>query len=739
MPSPLKLHITEMSCAACVGRVEKAALKVPGVAVAQVNLTTEQMTVELAKGHKPAAVIPSLLAALADAGYPASVLADDAALPSEAPVAPALLWLGLALSLPLTLPMVGMLWGAHWMLPAWVQFALATPVQVLLGARFYKGAWSVLKHGSANMDVLVALGTSAAYGLSLVQWARGEGPHALAFEASAMVITLVWLGKWLEGVTKRRTTDALRALQDLRPVTARVRTPEGDEREVPLEQVRVGDLVVVRPGERVAVDGVVVEGASQVDEALITGESLPQARHPGDTVVGGAINGEGALLLRTTAIGAESTLARIVRLVESAQSRKAPIQHLVDQVAAVFVPVVVGLSLITLLAWGLMGHSDTPWATGLMHAVAVLVIACPCALGLATPAALMVGMGAAAKHGILIRDAETLERAHQVKAVAFDKTGTLTEGRPQVMHAEGFGLAREQVLALAAALQAHSLHPLAKAVTQAWASAQTPPADGACPLPPAAAQQAQAHAGLGVSGLIAGARVLLGSERWMHTLGVSLQAGQGAAQAEQAQGRTVSWLARERVGAAPELLGLISFGDTLKADAAQAITRLHAMGLHTLLLSGDNAGAANAVAQQLGMSDMRAQVLPQDKVQAVAELRQRLGGAVAMVGDGINDAPALAAADIGIAMGSGTDVAMQAAGITLMQSHPARVADALDIAVRTSAKIRQNLFWAFAYNVVGIPLAALGLLHPMFAGAAMALSSVFVIGNALRLGRWRPQ
>ncbi|MDZ7811604.1 MAG: cation-translocating P-type ATPase [Ideonella sp.] len=514
MPSPLKLHITEMSCAACVGRVERAALKVPGVAVAQVNLTTEQMTVEVTQGYKPAAVVPTLLAALADAGYPASVLADDAALPADAPVAPALLWLGLALSLPLTLPMVGMLWGAHWMLPAWVQFALATPVQVLLGARFYKGAWSALKHGSANMDVLVALGTSAAYGLSLVQWARGEGPHALAFEASAMVITLVWLGKWLEGVAKRRTTDALRALQDLRPVTARVRTPEGDEREVPLEQVRVGDLVVVRPGERVAVDGVVVEGASQVDEALITGESLPQARHPGDAVVGGAINGEGALLLRTTAIGAESTLARIVRLVESAQSRKAPIQQLVDRVAAVFVPVVVGMALITLLAWGWLGSGPAPWATALLHAVTVLVIACPCALGLATPAALMVGMGAAAKHGILIRDAEALERAHEVKAVAFDKTGTLTEGRPQVMHAEGFGLPREQVLSLAAALQAHSLHPLAKAVTNAWAQAQAQ-ADSphqTCPLPPAAAQQAQAHAGFGVSGVIDGQRVLLGSE-----------------------------------------------------------------------------------------------------------------------------------------------------------------------------------------------------------------------------------
>ena len=718
-----QLRIEGMTCASCVTRVEKALRKVPGVTAATVNLATETATVAtrgLADGVAP------LLAALAKAGYPAQPVQDaQAAAPAAGePAWP--LWVAGALSLPLVLPMVAMLWGGHWMLPAWLQFLLATPVQFGFGWRFYRAGWKALRAGSGNMDLLVALGTSAAYGLSLYEWLRpgaGAMPH-LYFEAAAVVITLVMLGKWLEARAKRQTTAAIRALQALRPETARVRR-DGVDVDLPLSLVRVGDLVVVRPGERLPVDGEVVEGASEVDESLITGESLPVARHAGDRVTGGAVNGSGLLLLRTRAVGAESTLARIVRLVESAQAKKAPIQRLVDRVSAVFVPVVIGLALLTGLGWGLVAGQ---WQQGLLNAVAVLVIACPCALGLATPAAIMAGTGVAARRGILIQDAQALELAHRIGVVAFDKTGTLTEGRPRVVAVQPVDGDEAALLRQAAALQAGSEHPLAKAVVQAAR-------DQGLAVP--AASELRAVAGRGIEGRIDGGRLHLGSARWMDELGVDRAALETAAQALQGEGRTVSWLALQADAAPARLLGLLAFGDTVKPTAAEAVRRLHALGVRTVLVSGDNRGSAQAVAAQLGIDDVRAEVLPADKAAVVAALHGR-AEVVAMVGDGINDAPALAAADVGIAMATGTDVAMHAAGVTLMRGDPALVAEAIGLSRATTAKIRQNLFWAFGYNVIGIPLAAFGLLNPVLAGAAMAFSSVSVVGNALllqRLGR----
>ena len=716
---PVTLQIEGMTCASCAGRVEKALARVPGVLGAQVNLATETARVTRVTGPDAA---QALIEAVERAGYHARLPEESTAPPPPAgPPWPLLA--AAALALPLVLPMLALPFGVHWMLPAWLQCLLATPVQFVFGARFYRAGWHALRAGAGNMDLLVALGTSAAYGLSLCLWASaapGTTPH-LYFEASAVVITLVMLGKWLEARAKRQTTDAIRALQALRPETARVRR-DGSDVELPIAQVRVGDAVVVRPGERVPVDGEVLEGHSQVDESLITGESLPVPRGPGERVTGGAINGEGLLLLRTLAVGAESTLARIVRLVESAQAKKAPIQRLVDQVSAVFVPVVLGLALLTLLAWGLGAGA---WEQGVLNAVAVLVIACPCALGLATPTAIMAGTGVAARQGILIQDALALEVAHRISVVAFDKTGTLTEGRPRLLAAVPADGDETALLADAAALQRGSEHPLGRAVL---AAAQDRG------LAPAAADELRAVPGQGVAARVGGEQLRLGQGRWMAELGVDLAPLQAQADALQAEGRTVSWLAS--LTPAPHLRGLLAFGDTPKHSAAAAVARLHALQVATVLVSGDNRGSATAVARQLGIDEVHAEVLPQHKAELVQQLRAG-GRVVAMVGDGINDAPALAAADVGIAMSGGTDVAMQAAGITLMRGDPALVADAIDLSRRTTAKIRQNLFWAFAYNVVGLPLAAFGLLNPVIAGAAMAFSSVSVVGNALLLRRWR--
>ncbi|WP_236172558.1 heavy metal translocating P-type ATPase [Pseudomonas pseudonitroreducens] len=720
----LELAIEGMTCASCVGRVERALAKVPGVRTASVNLASERAHVELLGAVEAA----TLIAAVDKAGYKARPLEPDQPTvdPAVARLARERWWLAAAilLSLPLVLPMVGDWFGQHWMLPAWVQFVLATPVQFIIGARFYVSAYKAVRARSGNMDLLVALGTSAGYGLSLYLWyaaAPGQMPH-LYFEASAVVITLILLGKYLESRAKRQTAAAIRALEALRPERA-TRVRDGIEEDVAIAELRLGDEVLVRPGERFPVDGEVLAGQSHADEALITGESLPVPKDIGDPVTGGAINGEGVLRVKTTALGGETVLARIIRLVEDAQAAKAPIQKLVDKVSNVFVPVVIGIALVTLVGWLIAGAG---WEQALINAVAVLVIACPCALGLATPTAIMAGTGVAAKHGILIKDAEALEVAHAVTAVAFDKTGTLTSGQPRITNLAAAGDEAE-ALALAGALQRGSEHPLARAVLDACAERS---------LNPAAAEAIQALTGRGIQGRIDGRLLALGNRRMLDEAQLPAGALADSAMRWEAEGRTLSWLIEREPQ--PRVIALFAFGDSLKEGAKVAIDALRERGIASHLITGDNRGSAKVVADALGLDDVHAEVLPGDKAAVVGALRQA-GKVVAMVGDGINDAPALAAADVGIAMGGGTDVAMHAAGITLMRGDPRLVPAALDISRRTYAKIRQNLFWAFIYNLVGIPLAAFGLLNPMVAGAAMAASSVSVVSNALLLKRWKPQ
>ncbi len=724
----LDIGIGGMTCASCVVRVERALKKVPGVSDARVNLATESARVQFLPGQQMEALVRR---AVREAGY--EPRAADALQSSQnnspwsgfAPVA-----IGLLLSLPLLAPMLADLTGRHWMLPPWLQFTLATPVQFILGARFYRAGWHALKALTGNMDLLVALGTTSGWALSVWLWlfaGQDQAPH-LYFEASAVVVTLVLLGKWLEGRAKRQTTEAIRALHALRPEQAHLMGSEG-EVDVPLAEVLVGDRLVVRPGERFPVDGTLHEGLTQVDESMLTGEPMPVSKKTGDALSGGSINGEGRVVMQVTAVGSETVLAHIIRLVEDAQAAKAPIQRLVDQVAAVFVPVVLLIALVTLTGWLWVGE-DTE--TAVIRAVAVLVIACPCALGLATPTAIMAGTGVAARHGILIKDALALELAHRVDLVAFDKTGTLTQGKPRLLSFE-VAPAEEAtaLLTVAASLQSGSDHPLSRAM-MAYANEHQ--------IPLVVPTDMRAEPGRGTQGLVLGQSYRIASVRWMEEMGLRQADLQTRAAHWQTQGATLSYLARlTEQGWQP--CALMAFGDEPKPEAKQVLAALREQGLRLVMLSGDNISAAQTMARRLGLStqdnEVIANVLPGDKADRIKSLKDD-GHVVAMVGDGINDAPALAAADVGIAMGSGTDVAMHAAGITLMRGDLKLVAAALSISRRTVAKIRQNLFWAFVYNVAGIPLAALGLLSPVLAGAAMALSSVSVMSNALLLRRWRP-
>ncbi len=730
-----RIEVGGMTCAACVARVERALKAVPGVLSASVNFATERAVAAIAEGRYPDAATSTaaLVAAIERIGYEARPVSD-----AEPPAASeerlraadrrdrSRVLAGAALSVPLVAPMLAGPFGLHLMLPGLVQLAFATPVQFWLGARFYRAGWRALLDGAGNMDLLVAVGTTAAYGLSLWELAAGaragHAPH-LYFEASAVVITLVLLGKWLETRARRSTADAVRRLHALAPERARVLV-DGVEAEVPIAAVGRGDLVIVRPGERVAVDGVVREGSTEIDESLVTGEGLPVAVAPGSSVLGGTLNGTGRILVETSAAAADGALARIARLVEHAQSTKAPIQRLVDRVAAWFVPAVVVVAIATGLGWWIAGAGP---ATCLLRAVAVLVIACPCALGLATPAALVAGTGAAARAGILIRDAEALEHAARVRVVAFDKTGTLTEGRPRLVASQVFATAARDPLAIAAALQRGSEHPLARAVIDAAAKS-------ALDVP--AASDVVAAPGLGISGSVDGRRCLLGTARFLERSGVDPAPAASWLAAESAAGRAIAVLAD--VGAAPVVLAAFSFADTARPTAREAVAALAAIGIDSVLVTGDHEAGARALGAEVGIDRIHANVLPEDKLRLIGELRAR-HGAVAMVGDGINDAPALAAADLGIAMGSGADVAIAAAGVSLVRADPRAVVDALDIARRTQRKIRENLFFALVYNLAGVPLAALGFLSPVVAGAAMAFSSVSVVTNALLLGRWRPR
>ncbi|MCG1042820.1 heavy metal translocating P-type ATPase [Mycetohabitans sp. B8] len=735
------LDIEGMTCASCVMRIERALGKVPGVSHVAVNLATERASVTA----WPDVAVPTLVAAVKKAGYdahptpetPASASQGNATQPLTAVIVSALL------TLPLLVPMIDMLAGSAPSLPPGepiadrqavsnhgtssvpilLQAVLATVIQFVLGARFYVSGYKAVRAWSGNMDLLVALGTSAAYGLSLYQWAtHPHGGAPLYFEASAVVITLVLFGKWLEARAKRQTTAAIRALNALRPDTARVRI-DGAERELPLSDVRVGMQVIVRPGERFPVDGRIIGGHTHANEAMLSGESLPVAKDEGDTVHAGSLNGEGAVVIEATEIGAQTMLAQIIQLVQTAQAAKAPIQRLVDRVSAVFVPAIIAIALVTLCGWLLAG---APVQHAILNAVAVLVIACPCSLGLATPTAILAGTGVAARHGMLIKDAEALELAHRVNVIALDKTGTLTDGKPVVVAFDALEGTDENALSIAAGVQQHSEHPLARAIVALARQRQVAAAE---------ARDTRAIAGRGIQATIGAGLFGIGSTRWLRELRIAPDAAlQARSDALQRAGNTVSWLVR--VAPSPAPLALIAFGDTVRPSARAALALLTAAGMRTLLMTGDNAGSAAAVASAVGIAEVHAAMSPQDKAAMIARLREQ-GNVVAMVGDGVNDAPALAAADLGIAIGSGTDVAMHAAGITLMRDDPALVADALDLSRRTYRKIWQNLFWAFVYNVVGVPLAALGWLNPMIAGAAMALSSVSVVGNALLLRRWR--
>lgn len=722
----VELQIGGMTCASCSTRLERVLSQLPGVERATVNLAMERATVTLPEG---AMTVADLVAAVQRAGFEATPLQSSAERQAELEAREQQhnrqerrkLIFSALLTLPLALPMLLMPFEVDAALPPWAQLLLATPVQFWIGWRFYRGAFLSLRGGAGNMDVLVAMGTSAAWGLSAWNAITGNPAGGLYFEASALLITLVLFGKWMEGRAKRSAASAIRALMQLRPEKARV---ERDRVvvELPVESVVQGDVVVIRPGERVPVDGEILEGLSQLDESMITGESLPVPREPGDRVTGGSLNGDGLLRVRATTVGADSTLSRIIRLVAQAQAGKAPVQRLVDRISAIFVPVVVVIALFTFLGWWLFGGAAQ---TGFLAAVSVLVIACPCALGLATPTAILVGTGVAARRGILIKDIEALEHAYRSDTILFDKTGTLTRGTPAVSALHAVNGREDDLLQLTASTQQGSEHPLARAVLEHAAEQGIAllPVSGFSALP-----------GRGLSARVAERDLLVGSRRLMQEQGIDLTGSLAAATEHEELGETLLWVAERTAGGAP--LGFLAVHDPLREGVAEVMAVLKHRGLKTVMLTGDNRHAAGTIAEAAGIGQVVAEILPEQKEAEVEKLRHA-GRVVAMVGDGINDAPALAAADVGIAMGSGTDVAMHTAGVTLMRSDPALVVDTLALSRATFRKIAQNLFWALVYNVVAIPLAALGFLNPVIAGSAMAFSSVSVVTNSLLLRRFR--
>jgi Cu+-exporting ATPase len=727
----LELSLTGMTCAACAARIERTLKGQEGVAEASVNLATERARVVFDPARVSAG---ELIARIAEIGYGACPLEPGAPAASDRERAERereasrqlyLLVFAVAFSLPLLAPMVLHFTGLmvpHWLMNARLQFALATFVQVVAGAQFYRGAYLNLRHGTANMDVLVATGTTAAYLYSAYR--TFVSPGEVYFEASAVIITLVILGRRLEAVAKGRTSEAIKKLMKLQPRTARI-TRGGQEMEVSVEDVVPGDIVLVRPGERVPVDGEIIDGESAVDESMITGESLPVDKAPGDQVVGGTINKHGAFRFAATKVGQQTTLARIIRLVEDAQASKAPIQRLADIVAGYFVQGVVIVAAVTFAGWMIFTGDFTK---AVISTVAVLVIACPCALGLATPTAIMVGTGKGAESGILIRGGEHLEKAHAVTTVVLDKTGTITRGEPRVTDvvvATGGEVSAEEVIRAAAAVERNSEHPLAQAIV---ARAR----ELGLELPKT--MGFEAVSGRGVRATVEpDAEVLLGTPAFLGAAGIDVSPAQEAYGRLIAEGKTAVLAALRG-----KVVGVVALADTVKEHAREAIEELRRMGVEVVMLTGDNQRTAEAIAKQVGISTVIAEVLPQHKAEKVGALKGR-GKVVAMVGDGVNDAPALATADLGIAMGTGTDVAIEAAGVTLMSGDLRGIPAAIRLSKRTMAKIRQNLFWAFIYNTVGIPVAAAGRLSPVIAGAAMAMSSVSVVTNSLLLKRFDPR
>ncbi len=716
-------QITGMTCAGCSARLNKMLAALPGVISAEVNFSIEQARIVLVPGMQTPAALREQIEALgfgaqlaqgSASGRRQQLLEREAQEAATARQAQTRVIVSALLTLPLLVGMLAMAGLFPWHLPAWLELALATPVQFWIGARFYRGAWLAIKNRAANMDVLVATGTSAAYfySLYLLLTLGMAASGKLYFEASAIIITLISLGKLLEARARRSTQSAIRELMALRPETATVWRGESWQ-SVAIDEVLRGERLRVLVGERVPVDGKIVSGESELDESILTGESLPVPRSAGDKVLGGAINRSGVLEIEATTVGEDSSLSKIIALVESAQMGKAPLQQLVDKVSAVFVPVVMAIALLTLLVWYAISND---FGQALLAAVAVLVIACPCALGLATPAAIVTGTGVAARHGILIKDVDTLQKAHAIKALIFDKTGTLTQGKPVLASWSGTG----EQLRLAAALQQASEHPLALAMREAVGK------EAMLPQP----DEVEVRVGAGIVGQVAGHRVAIGNGSLLAQLGI-----EPPQQDEQpADGATRVWVAIDGVVA-----GIAALADTLRPESPEAIATLRQRGIASWLVSGDAPAPVAHIAAKLGLDGAFDSVLPAGKVEKVAALRAQTRGLVAMVGDGVNDAPALAAADVGIAMGSGSDVAMETASITLMRSDPRLVADAIDISAATWRTIQQNLFWAFVFNIIGIPLAALGYLSPELAGAAMALSSITVLSNSLLLKRWQPR
>lgn len=721
------LDVAGMSCAACSGRVEKALRALPEVVDARVNAATDRADVNWLGNDT------SILAEVITAsGYKATLRLGATAqrqkqqehkAKEDARTVRKELTM-LAISVALTLPLVGQMLlnsiGFNIHMSGWMELALASPVQFWIGARFYKGAWVSLRAGAGNMDVLVVMGTSAAYFFSLftlIRLGEGAGGH-LYFEAAAVIITLILLGKILESRAKRGTTAAVLELMALRPEEAKV-LRDGVEITVAVEDVALGDIIVVRPGERIAVDGEVVDGKSQADEALITGESLPVDKNIADLVTGGSVNGTGLLHIKATKIGEDATLNKIITLVENAQSGKAPVQLLVDKISAIFVPVIVVIATLTFVGWLVAGGS---FESALVAMVSVLVIACPCALGLATPTAIVAGTGAAARAGILFKDVEALEMAHKVDVVVFDKTGTLTKGRPAVVDIVAISLSEDELVRLCASLQSASEHPLAKAVVARAGQSEL-----------AGVKDFESHTGFGVSGMVDGQFIMIGNRAMMGEHKVAVSDDIIATQSGwEDQGKTAVLVAVDG-----KLSGVMGIADPIREETVAAIADLKKQGIVPMMLTGDAERTARTIAKLAGIDNFKADARPQDKV-AVIKALQAEGKIVAMVGDGINDAPALALADVGIAMGSGSDVAMETAGITLMRSNLGMVHSALQVSKRTWNKLWQNLFWAFIYNVIGIPLAVLGLLNPAIAGAAMAMSSVSVVTSSLMLRFWKP-
>jgi len=745
------IPISGISCASCVATIEDALRQPPGVVSATVNFATNTATVEYA----PAALtVADLRRVIRDAGYdplgvtegPALADHEKAAREREIRTLRRKLATGVVLTVPILLGSMHhwFPWSPPVLQNFWVLLAFTTPVQFWVGSQFYRGAWAALRHRTSDMNTLIAVGTSAAYSYSLAMTlapdffrARGITP-AVHFETAAVIITLILLGRLLEAIAKGRTSEAIKRLMTLQSKTARI-IRDGHETDVPVEDVRIGDLVVVRPGEKVPVDGIVQEGASAVDESMLTGESLPVEKRPGGPVIGATLNKTGTFRFEATKVGKDTVLAQIIRLVEEAQGSKAPIQRLADYVASIFVPIVIGIAVLTFGVWLAVGPSPA-LLFAMLNFVAVLIIACPCALGLATPTAIMVGTGKGAELGILIRSGESLETAHKVQTVVFDKTGTLTKGEPEVTDIVSHELRaedgapnserRESLLRLAASLEQGSEHPLGEAIVKRAR------AEG---LQLSEVHEFEAVPGLGVRGRVDGRRVVLGNAKFLAESGVALQDLVSGADALAAQGKTPMYVAVD-----DRVTGLIAVADTLKERSAEAVRALHRMGLESVMITGDNRRTATAIAKQAGIDRVLAEVLPHQKANEVRRL-QAEGKVVAMVGDGINDAPALAQANVGIAIGTGTDVAMEASDITLIRGDLTGVVAAIELSKRTMRTIRQNLFWAFIYNMLGIPIAA-GVLYPftgllldpMLGSAAMALSSVSVVSNSLRIRRFRP-